>query len=106
MLLADQLGLGEKESEHAQPLLALRPKGAQIAVTGKQLDVVEVRAGSSGPAREVTLEPSLQILRARRLRLVARACTWEPELVRPLCEVRLQERNRLATTCDDLSGKF
>ena len=45
-----QLGLGQDQGEHREPLLALRAEPAQIAVAARHQDVVEVRArGRSSP---------------------------------------------------------
>ena len=77
MLLADQLGLSEKESEHAQPLLALRPKGAQIAVTVQRnsrslLAEPDESRVAARPRREA-LRPDVQRLEEVRLARAVRA---------------------------------
>ena len=56
----EQLGLGEEEREHRQPLLALRAEAAQLAAGGSDREVVEVRAEPGRPAREVGVEARLE----------------------------------------------
>ncbi len=42
--VGDRLGLGEQQGEQSEPLFALGAEAAQIAVTGHEHDVVEMRS--------------------------------------------------------------
>ena len=59
--LADQLGLGEEQREHGEPLLALRAERAEVAVAAPDRDLVQVRAGAGRAPLEVAGEPLLEL---------------------------------------------
>ena len=77
---AQDLGLGQHERQDCDPLLALRPVGAQVAVSGLEPQVVEVWPRARDATLEVGAEPRVELRHRRRLSRVLERRTLEPEL--------------------------
>ena len=75
----EQCGLGEQEGENRQSLLALRAELAQVAVSGQQRDLVEMRARAGAAPLQVARETALELRGRRRLSFVGECEPGQPE---------------------------
>ena len=65
MCVRQLLALGEQEREQAEPLLAARAVGAQLAVLAPEAEVVAMRPVAGEPALEVGVQALGQLGRQR-----------------------------------------
>ena len=101
----EQLRLAEQERQHRQALLALRTERPQIALAGKDADVVQMRAEAGRAALEVAIGAGCEVVGGGRCPLVCQLSIAEPELFGALAEARPQQVDCLRAPLDELGAK-
>ena len=101
----DQLRLGEQEREDGGALLALGAERAQVAVSGGDRHVVQMRAEAGRPTVEVAIEPFLERSRGGRIALVGEPGAVQPERLAHPAKRRVQQLQRIHPGLDELGAE-
>jgi hypothetical protein len=100
-----QVGLGKQEREDGEPLLALRAELTQVALAARDRHVVEVRPDSGRAAIDVPVEPCLERLHGRRLRVVAEVRVRQAELSGALGEAGREQAQHFPACVDERAAE-